>query len=156
MIKTKPAEDMMEKNDIRWKQRFQNFERAYGLLNQAVESKPLNHYSDLEKEGIVQRFEYTFELGWKTWKDYLEHEGIILDEITPRKVIKACVSNGIFTSAEIDADIYLAMMLERNALSHVYDAQRFAEALNRIGEKYIHVLKRQYDFLLYRKDDDCE
>ncbi len=48
-------------NDSRWKQRFQNFERAFLLLSEALENNPQN-LSDLEKEGVIQRFEYTFEL----------------------------------------------------------------------------------------------
>ena len=105
--------------DIRWKQRFQNFRRAFNLLRSALEDT--NEYSDLELEGIIQRFEYTFELSWKTFKDYLEHSGIILEEVTPRKIIKECANKGIFAAAGMSADVYLNMMLERNALSHTYD-----------------------------------
>lgn len=50
---------------IRWRQRFENFERAFRLLQEAFEKDP-SQMSDLEKEGVVQRFEYTFELAWKT------------------------------------------------------------------------------------------
>ena len=67
----------MSKN-IRWKQRFENFERAFMLLKEAFE-KGIAEMSDLEKEGVVQRFEYTFELAWKTLKDYLIHSGILFD-----------------------------------------------------------------------------
>lgn len=49
---------------IRWRQRFENFERAFRLLREAFEKDP-SQMSDLEKEGVVQRFEYTFELAWK-------------------------------------------------------------------------------------------
>jgi len=55
---------------IRWRQRFENFERAFLLLREAFEKDPAA-MSDLEKEGAIQRFEYTFELAWKTLKDYL-------------------------------------------------------------------------------------
>ena len=58
------------KNAVRWRQRFENFERAFRLLREAFEKDPAQ-MSDLEKEGVVQRFEYTFELAWKTLKDYL-------------------------------------------------------------------------------------
>jgi hypothetical protein len=63
--------------DIRWKQRFQNFDRAYALLSEALERKP-EALSLLEKEGVIQRFEYTFELAWKTLKDYLEEGGLVI------------------------------------------------------------------------------
>lgn len=74
--------------DIRWKQRFQNYSKAYNLLKEALEAKELSEYSDLEKEGIAQRYEYTFELAWKVLKDYLLYSGINLEQITPRSVIK--------------------------------------------------------------------
>jgi len=61
-------------NEIRWKQRFQNFEKAYLLFDEAM-NLDLASLSDLEKEGIIQRFEITLELSWKTLKDYLENEG---------------------------------------------------------------------------------
>ncbi|HEY5585015.1 MAG TPA: nucleotidyltransferase substrate binding protein [Ruminiclostridium sp.] len=74
-------------NDIRWKQRFQNFDRAFLLLRSVFEEKDRGEFSQLEQEGIILRFEYTYELAWKTMKDYLLDNGIvILNEITPRNV----------------------------------------------------------------------
>lgn len=64
--------------DIRWKQRFFNFQKAIGLL-QEVSHLDLNSLSLLEKEGIIQRFEFTLELAWKTLKDKMEFDGLIID-----------------------------------------------------------------------------
>ena len=63
--------------DIRWQQRFDNFDRALGLLREALANGP-GALNQLEKEGVVQRFEYTLELAWKTIKDYLEESGVVL------------------------------------------------------------------------------
>ena len=63
--------------DIRWQQRFDNFDRALGLLREALANGPAA-LNQLEKEGVVQRFEYTLELAWKTIKDYLEESGVVL------------------------------------------------------------------------------
>jgi hypothetical protein len=60
-------------NDIRWKQRFQNFEKAYLLFDEAMQMDS-EKLSQLEKEGIIQRFEVVIELAWKTLKDYLENK----------------------------------------------------------------------------------
>lgn len=63
-------------DDIRWKQRFDNYKRALHQLTLAVlllEQRPL---SDLEQQGIIQGFEFTHELAWNVLKDYLEYEGI--------------------------------------------------------------------------------
>lgn len=62
-------------NDIRWRQRFNNFERAYHRFNEAL---LLPKLSELEKNGLIQRFEFTIELLWNTIKDYLQEEGLIL------------------------------------------------------------------------------
>lgn len=77
----------MNEPDIRWKQRFNNFQRAFLLLREAMEIEP-DALSQLEKEGIIQRFEYTFELAWKTLKDKMEFDGIVLDKISPRAVVR--------------------------------------------------------------------
>lgn len=67
---------MEDNRDIRWKQRFQNFERAFLLFKSAIEE-----YGDTEneliKEGIIQRFEYTHELTWNVMKDFMIHEGFV-------------------------------------------------------------------------------
>jgi len=64
----------MENQDIRWKQRFANFENAFKVFKIAVED--YQNPSDLEKEGTVQRFEFTHELAWKVMKDFLLEKGL--------------------------------------------------------------------------------
>ena len=80
-------------NDIRWEQRFENFTRALGLLRDALARGP-GPLNQLEKEGVVQRFEYTLELAWKTIKDYLEASGVVLSAVTPRQVVKDVLPPG--------------------------------------------------------------
>ena len=69
--------------DIRWKQRFSNLRKAYEQLTEFMEKPELNKF---EVQGLIQCFEYTFELSWKTLKDYLEFEGY--DVKTPKETIK--------------------------------------------------------------------
>lgn len=69
---------MNKKTDIRWQQRFQNFDRAFILLRSALEDRLLEDLSDLEQEGVIQRFEYSYELAWKKMKDFLENDGIVI------------------------------------------------------------------------------
>jgi nucleotidyltransferase substrate binding protein (TIGR01987 family) len=136
----------MENEDIRWRQRFQNFARAFKLLRASVEDEAFASYSDLEREGVVQRFEYTFELAWKTFKDYLEYGGVRLTEATPRKVIKECAERLIFEEAGIVPEIFLEMMLARNALSHRYDSEYFKEVAEKIKTRYAAGLEKAYLF----------
>jgi nucleotidyltransferase substrate binding protein (TIGR01987 family) len=131
--------------DTRWKQRFQNYKRAFLLLKSALEDSDKN-YSDLELEGIIQRFEYTFELAWKTFKDYVEHSGIITGEATPRNIIKLCAETGIFEEADINPRLYIDMMISRNKLSHMYDFAQFKEEIKNIKELYLCELEKAYEF----------
>ena len=140
--------------DIRWKQRFKNYRRAFKLLYEALENRDIDQYSMLELEGIIQRFEYTFELGWKTFKDYLEYSGIKLTEATPRKVIKECAARGIFSEAKIDGNMYLEMMLSRNALAHIYDFKKFTEIIVKIKTGYLQELEKEYTFFLGKDSVD--
>ena len=140
--------------DIRWKQRFQNFRRAFGLLHEALTAKDLAEYSDLEREGIVQRFEYTFELVWKIFKDYLEFSDIPLTEATPRKVIKECAATNIFGEAGIVPEVFIDMMLSRNALSHTYDFAHFEQVVVTIKNQYLPELEKAYQFFKNKETTD--
>ena len=62
----------MSETDIRWIQRFCNYSKALGQLSRFIEKKQLN---ELEKQGLIQAFEYTYELAWNTIKDYFEDQG---------------------------------------------------------------------------------
>jgi hypothetical protein len=57
--------------DIRWEQRFSNFRKALSQLTRFIEKGDL---SELEQQGLIKAFEYTFELAWNTMKDYLEYQ----------------------------------------------------------------------------------
>ncbi len=118
----------MNGKEIRWLQRFDNFNRAYTMLHDAV--KRFDQLSVLEKEGLIQRFEYTFELAWKTIKDYLEAQGVIAG--FPREVIKAAFHYNIIK----DGDVWMDMLERRNILAHTYDEERFKQAVALIKETY--------------------
>jgi len=127
--------------DIRWKQRFDNFERAFILLRSSFDKE--GDFSELEKEGLVQRFEYTFELAWKTLKDYLESGGIVFEEITPRAVIKQAFESKIIKNGEL----WIAMLIQRNLLSHTYNQETFNKVVEKIKSEYIDSLQEFYMFL---------
>lgn len=127
-------------DDVRWKQRFENFERAFVLLRSALDGRRLDSFSELELEGLVQRFEYTFELAWKTLKDYLESSGVVLDQITPKSVIKAAFAAKLVP----DGQIWIDMLSHRNLMSHTYDAQKFKEAVVAIADRYLGTLDQAY------------
>ncbi len=117
----------------RWIYRFDNYKRAFGLLREAIETMEIRELSQLEKEGIIQRFEYTWELAWKVIKDYLEHEGVTLDKITPASVIRAAFDAKIIT----DGERWMQALDARNKMSHVYNMKKFEETIHDIQKDYL-------------------
>ena len=129
--------------DIRWQQRFTNFTRAFLLLRAAIEQDPAQ-LSQLEKEGIIQRFEYTFELAWKVLKDKMGNDGILLDQISPKAVIRqAYVAKYIN-----DPETWLNMIGDRNLMSHTYDFAKFEDVIQAIRDHYLPLLDEWYLALL--------
>jgi nucleotidyltransferase substrate binding protein (TIGR01987 family) len=135
--------------DIRWKQRFQNFDRAFVLLRSAMEERPHEQFSDLEQEGIIQRFKYSYELAWKTLKDYLEENGVIITPITPRNVIKEAFAAGMIDNGQVWVD----MMLHRNLLAHTYDFSKFKEVLKAIEDHYLAEFSSIHDWFITKQFD---
>jgi nucleotidyltransferase substrate binding protein (TIGR01987 family) len=132
-------------SDIRWKQRFDNFDRAFVLLREVCD-RGVDSLSQLEKEGATQRFEVAFELAWKTLKDYLEESGVIVNPVTPRNVIKEAFTAKLLE----DAQVWIDMMLHRNLLSHTYDSKVFEEVLRTVAERYFSAFDRLHEFFLVR------
>jgi nucleotidyltransferase substrate binding protein (TIGR01987 family) len=100
--------------DIRWKQRFANFEKALKQLSRGIEENSSNP-SDIIKEGIIQRFEFTHELAWKVMKDFLEYEGI--QNITgSRSATREAFNKGLISKGQY----WMDMIESRNETVHTY------------------------------------
>lgn len=121
--------------DIRWQQRFQNFQRAFGLLREAMD-QDISQLNQLEKEGVIQRFEFTFELAWKVLKDKMEHDGLVIDQISPRAVVRLAYQAKYIE----DANVWLRMIGDRNLMSHTYDSAKFEIVLQAIASDYLPML----------------
>lgn len=128
--------------DIRWKQRFQNFDRAFVLLRDALENGP-DSLNQLEKEGVIQRFAFSFELAWKTLKDYMEKDGFVFATITPRQVIKEAFGAKILK----DGQVWIDMLDHRNLLSHTYNMVKFMEAVQAVHDRYLDAFDQLHEFL---------
>lgn len=130
--------------------RFENFKRAFLLLREAIEITLERETTQLEKEGIVQRFEYTWELAWKTLKDYLEHTGIILETVTPSATIKAAFAANIIQ----EGDVWMQALDARNLMSHVYDFKSFNKVIDDIAAKYLNILDDFYHDMLEKTNEE--
>ena len=137
-----------ENQDIRWKQRFSNFSRALSLLREAMEEDVFS-LKQLEKEGIIQRFEYTFELAWKVLKDKMEFDGIVLDQISPKAVVRQAFAAKYIN----DPDTWLKMIGDRNLMSHTYDFMKFEAVIQSIADAYLPMLDEWYFSLLMEAND---
>lgn len=112
------------------------------LLRSALENGPAA-LNDLEKEGAVQRFEYTVELGWKVVKDYLEFSGAHLSSVTPRSVVKVAFASLLIVYGQLWVD----MLDHRNALSHKYDPTLLAPGLEAVQVRYLPALEALHQYL---------
>ena len=132
--------------EIRWQYRFNNFSRAYSLLREALEGgiEPLNQ---LELEGVVQRFEFTFELSWNLLKDRLQYDGVIIPDVTPRNVIRAACKAELIDECED----WIDMLIDRNRMSHTYDLERFEEVVDNILARYLALFDTLYQKLMLER-----
>jgi len=120
----------------RWQYRFDNFKRAFTLLREAMDQSHERKLSQLEKEGIIQRFEYTMELAWKTMKDYLESQNVVFEQITPRAIIKEAVAAKLVTQGQV----WMRALDARNKMSHTYDFSEFEAVIQDIEKSYLSVI----------------
>ena len=103
--------------------------------------------SELEKEGLIQRFEYTFELAWKTLQDYLLYLGFEFQP-GPNSTIQLAFENNILA----DHDAWRKMAKARNLTSHAYNETEVMEIANDIFSTYSLLLKQLYNYLNKRRD----
>lgn len=132
-------EDWIMQN-LRWVERFENFEKAKKNLSIAKDYIAQNGITDIAIMALVQAFEITFELAWKTQKDYLEYNGIKVN--TPRETIKEAFQSNIIE----DGQIWIDMMESRNKTSHTYNVEFANQLAHEILEKYIPQFENLYTF----------
>ncbi len=121
--------------EIRWKYRYTNFSRALSLLREALDGG-VEVLNELERDGVIQRFEYTFELTWNTLKDRMEYDGVVLTAITPRNVIREAFEAGLIE----DGETWIDMLNDRNSMSHSYDSAKFRRVVESIHSRYLRIL----------------
>jgi nucleotidyltransferase substrate binding protein (TIGR01987 family) len=132
----------MSNQDIRWKQRFQNLEKAYSQFQEALVAHLQDHENKLIRLALVQTFEFTYELCWKTLNDYLDYSGI-KDIRLPRDVIKQSFQADLIS----DGQMWIDMLDDRNLMSHTYSEENALKAVKHICEKYQEGIRQVFETL---------
>jgi nucleotidyltransferase substrate binding protein (TIGR01987 family) len=122
--------------DVRWKQRFENFEKAFRFLAAGLSKETL---SELERAGIIQTYEFTFELAWKTLKDYLNEKQVEVK--FPRDVIKEAFHYEMID----DGELWLDMLDKRNIMAHTYQESNAELAILLIRTSYFDAIQKLYE-----------
>lgn len=128
----------MENNqDIRWLQRYANYQRAVRrILEVTTSGRNVKDLSELELEGLIQRFEYTFELAWKVMQDLLKYKGYEFQQ-GPNGTLRQALDDGLIT----DHDGWRRMAMARITTSHTYNEGEVMEVAKRIYESFAPLLE---------------
>lgn len=118
----------MANKDIRWKQRFQNFSKALAQLQKFIDKGDLN---ELEEQGLIQAFEYTYELAWNTIKDFYEYQGAS-DIQGSRDAFRMASERGLITNGAL----WMQMIESRKKSVHTYDEELAGEIARAIIKDY--------------------
>ena len=117
--------------DIRWLQRLENYTKALSNLTEAVELATQRPLSNLEKQGLIQSFEFTHELAWNVMKDYFAYQGN--PSITgSRDAVREAFSKNLITNGEV----WMSMIKSRNQTSHTYNQGIADEITDLIPQRY--------------------
>lgn len=121
----------MAEADLRWRQRFDNFQRALQVLDRGVELARQRPLSELEQQGLIQGFEFTHELAWNLLKDYLQYQGIEAI-IGSRDATRLAFQNGLIR----DGEGWMAMIKARNQSSHTYNLEQAQVIAGDVIDRY--------------------
>ena len=124
----------------RWQYRFHSYSRAFRLLKEAVEIMETRALSQLEQEGVLRRFKYTIEPSWKVMKDYLVSENVVLEQVTPRAVIRKAFEAKLVDNGEL----WMEMLDARNSMSHKYELEEFEQLIKDLQFNYLDEFSKLY------------
>ena len=118
--------------DILWLQRFQNYQKAFTQLTQAVDLSRQRALSKLEQQGLIQGFEYTHELAWNTLKDFLEARGAAAI-FGSRDTTRAAFTAGLIDQGEV----WMQMIQSRNQSTHTYNEEMMTQIVTAVIQTYM-------------------
>src|SRR5271157_370741 len=122
----------MKKQDVRWRQRFQNFNKAFAQLSGAAALAQQRPLSELEQQGLIQAFEFTHELAWNTLKDFLESRGAA-GLYGSKDVTREAFARGLIA----DGEPWMDMIAARNRSSHTYNEKTASEVAAAVLSSFV-------------------
>lgn len=120
---------MASSKDIRWHQRLTNFKKALSQLKKFIDKG--DKLNELEEQGMIQAFEYSYELAWKTLKDFYEYQGESSIQGS-KDAFKLAYERGVIT----DQDLWRRMLEDRNRTVHSYNEETADEIAAAILSEY--------------------
>jgi len=139
-------------DDVRWKQRFDNYMQALQTLRRAVDLSVQRELSELEQQGLIQGFEFTHELAWNVLKDYLEEQGFV-GIIGSKNASREAFKNGLVAEGES----WMDMIKARNLTSHTYNVELASAIVKDILTRFYPAFAdMEQRFLLLRDQEDNE
>ena len=114
--------------DIRWQQRFSSYQKAFAQLEKFIVKSKL---SDLEEQGLIKAFEYTYELAWTTLQDFLKYSGQS-DIYGSRDAFRKAFQLGLLE----DGELWMDMLKSRNATSHTYNEETARQICQAVKDDY--------------------
>ncbi|MFU8772261.1 MAG: nucleotidyltransferase substrate binding protein [Anaerolineales bacterium] len=139
----------MNAEDIRWKQRFNNFLKAYSQLEEGVKLANQRSLTNLENQGLIQAFEFTHELAWNTLKDFLENRGV-QNLYGSKDTTRVAFQSGLIKNGEV----WMDMIMSRNLTSHTYDEATATQIVFAILNTYFTEFKTLRDIFAKLTHED--
>jgi nucleotidyltransferase substrate binding protein (TIGR01987 family) len=135
--------------DVRWRQRFQNFQKAFSQLANAAKLAKERELTDLEQQGLIQAFEFTHELAWNTLKDFLESRGRS-NLFGSKDATREAFAGGLIENG----DAWMKMIENRNETTHTYDEETADEIGEAILSQYVAEFEKfQNKFLQLEREE---
>ncbi|MBJ7538058.1 nucleotidyltransferase substrate binding protein [Marinomonas transparens] len=139
-------------NDIRWIQRFNNFQRSFKQLEMAFTIMDERELNELEEQGVIQAFEYNYELAWNVIKDFYQYQGVT-DIQGSRDAFRLAAKQGLINNGEV----WMDMIKKRQLTVHTYNRETSQEILDAIIDDYYHAfstLKDVFTAILNKQQEE--
>ena len=122
------------------KQKSKDFESALQRLEEGLQ---VPGKDSLAIDGIIQRFEFTFEISWKLMKAFMEEEGIMGVCLSPKTTVRQAFKRELI----IDGQGWIDMIMDRNRTSHIYDENMSRAIYKNIQNKHITLFRELKNFM---------